>query len=268
MKKSRRQELKTNELSVYLQQGYEFIRKNATYLIGGTVIVVLILVVSMVNLRGTRRARAEAYQVDTELRFEDPTDEVLDRAREHATAFSKDATLAVRVRETYASKATQKALMLSEATERERKIELLKEALSVHEGIVRDFGNRADAVARAKWSIATISDSLAALGEMAPQQVRALYEAVADSATSPYRGAARDILDGFDVRFEELKVVTTRPAADTQPAVATIPPAGQEPTADAEGPGDEAASSLEEPIEEPEEEGVSDLPDPNVAVEP
>ena len=68
MKQSRRHELKTNELSIYLQQCYDFIRQHATWLIGGVAVGVLIIVVMLLNAQREERAMLDAYTSCQEIR--------------------------------------------------------------------------------------------------------------------------------------------------------------------------------------------------------
>jgi len=235
MKKSRRKELKTNILSVYLQQIYEAAARNATYLIGGFVVLVLVLVIGLVVQRNRHRALQEAWRQYYELRQQDVRlrPDVLNRTRSLASEYSEDADLGPMALKLQADQCYQLGLSLSESRERSRRLELMKEAKETYERLIRQFASRPDVVAVARMSLAAVEESLVLAGESDITAVRDCYQQLIDGKPNPYQQLARDQLEDLDKRIESLEIVATRPAETTRPAEATRP---AETTRPAEGP--------------------------------
>lgn len=223
MKQTRRKELKTNVLSVYLQQIYEAVVQNATYLVGGLVVILAVLVIGLLVQRNRHRAEQAAWTQYVELRAGDVITDpgLLDRARALAAERRDDANLGLQVQELYASLAYKSGLHLTAPADRQRRIELLKEASDAYRRLIDQAGERRDVADSARMSLAAVEESLALAGEGQVDEARRLYQQLAESKTSPYRDTARKMLDEMDQRMARLQIVATRPAEATQPAPAT-----------------------------------------------
>ncbi len=237
MKHTRRKELKTNELSVYLQQIYEAAARNATYLIGGVVVVVLVLVIGLLVQRNRNRAELDAWNSYSEIRSGDVVSDpaLLDRARGLAAGYGDNSDLGPLVLELQASLGHQRSLSTTRPVENAPEIKLLKEARGSYERLLEKFGQRADVAARARMSLASVEETLLVAGQGNIQTVRKHYQQVIDAEPNPYQDIARDLLANLEERVARLEIVapaelpasepaaTTKPAPDTKPAPAAKP---------------------------------------------
>jgi hypothetical protein len=227
MKHRRRQELKTNELSIYLQQAYEFITRNATYILGGVVVVVLIVVVGMLNARSQHRAELDAVTKCNDLIRGDVVKDpkLLDDAKTLVAEYGSHASLGPVVLELEASLSNRLAVSLVGPSERGRRIELFKQGKAACARAMSEFSKKPEVVARARMTEASLDESLLLEGEGDKETIRKLYQQVIDGPSSPYQSVAKELLASLDERIAKLEIVATRPA-ETAPAASTRPVSG------------------------------------------
>lgn len=222
MKQARRKELKTNELSLYLQQVYEAASRNATYIIGGVVVVVLVLVVGLIVRRNRLVAQQDAWRTYYNIRDESAklTPELVDQARSLAASHSGDRDLGPRVLQLQGDLAYAMAISLSPNQEKERRAELFNEAKTAYEQEIRSFSVKPEVVARARLSLASVEESLAVENHGDGAVARSLYQEVIDGGVSEFQADAKARLASLDERLIPLPIVASRPA---EPAVTTMP---------------------------------------------
>jgi len=223
MKQARRKELKTNELSVYLQQVYETASRNATYIIGGVVVVVLVLVIGLMVRRNRLVARQDAWRTYYSIRDQSAvvTPELIDQARNLGASHGSDDDLGPRVSQLRADLAYALAITLSPIEQKERRTELFNEAKAAYEQMIHQFGSRPNVVARARMSLAAVEESLALAGQGDRAAVRRLYQDMIDAPVSVFQADAEARLDSLDERLTRLPIIATRPAQ--APIIATRP---------------------------------------------
>jgi len=219
MKQRRRQELKTNELSIYLKQAYDFLTRNATYVFGAAVVVALIIVVGTLNVRSQRRARADtAARLELIQSGEVTRDaKLLDELKDMASTYGTDPGLGPEILDMQASLAHQLALNLTTEADKTRRAELLKEAKATCEQAIRTFPSRTDVVARSRLVMATVEETLLSDHQGDLDRIRALYQQIIDGPPSPYKELARERLETLATRTAPLEIVSSRPAP-TRPA--------------------------------------------------
>src|SRR5687767_12970875 len=130
MKQTRRKELKTNELSIFLHQMYDSIQRNATYLLAGIVVVVIVLVIGLYVQHRRHKTMTDAWTSYYEVRELDVTTkpEALDRARELADKYGDNAQLGPEVLQLRGDLTHEVALGLVKPEDEDRRIKLLEEA--------------------------------------------------------------------------------------------------------------------------------------------
>jgi hypothetical protein len=229
MKQTRRQELKTNELSVYLQQIVESARRNANYLIGGAVVVVVILTIGLLIRRSQQREMANAWTTYEELRRKDVTIEpaLRERAMDLVAAHEMDEDLGPLVLQLGARMNYELSLTLTGEEQQDRRLELINEAKRLCDTMLERYGDQGDVTARAAMGLAAIEESLLTMGRGERERVRQLYQMVIDGKPNPFKPLAESQLASLDERLEPIQIVATRPAsallAETRPAPATQP---------------------------------------------
>ena len=230
MKQARRKELKTNALSIYLQQVYETASRNATYLIGGVVVVVLVLVVALMVWRNRLAVQEDAWRTYYSIRDQSAavTPELLDQARLLAATNAQDRDLGPRVLQQKADLAYALAITLSPNLAKERRTELFNEAKAAYEQQIRQFISQPDVVARSRLSLASVEESLAIASGSDGSAARRLYQEVIDSGVSAFRADAETRLASLDDRLTRLPIVASRPAEPaaippSAPAIQTMP---------------------------------------------
>lgn len=252
MKQSRRQELKTNELSVLLQQAYETASRNVNYIIGGVVLVILILVAMLYIQHRRTQAREDAWsrfnalQAQIEAVIDQP--EILDQAKGFAAEMQGNEELKPRANTLVADMAYKRAMHVSPTSNRDERLNLLKEARDRYQEVVTNQSERQPALAaRARLGLAAVEESLLMAGEGSREKAREQYEILAKGGLGLYSEMAADLLQTFDERVQPLKLVATRPAESpaTAPATrtATTQPAATQ-TATAQ-PGESVPASTE-----------------------
>ena len=214
MKHSRRQELKTNVLSVYLQQAYEKARLYANYIIGGAVIVVVIIVAGMVMRHSRLAALDQAQKTYSELRAGNVAQrpELIDQAGRLADEQGPDSEIGARARELQGDLAYQLA-MSPAIKDQAEKIRLLKQAQTIYEQLLGVSANRPGVAARLRMSLAATDESLYVAGEGSADDIRRLYQQVIDGPDESFKTLARAQLNSLDERLAKLTIVATQPAA-------------------------------------------------------
>lgn len=234
MKKARRQELRTNELSIFLHQVYDSASRNANYVIGGAVAVVAILVICFAVYNSKQTARQTAWNDYYSLReksFRSMDDkpnqkaELIDEVRKLSEQHRSDGELGARFMELAVDIAYGQALRASPTTERERRLTLLKEAKSAAAQILEHYASQSDVAPRTRMALASIEESLVLMGEGNLDTVRKLYQAVLDASPNPFVSQAKRQLETLDKRTTKLELVATRPAEPpaTQAVGASLP---------------------------------------------
>jgi hypothetical protein len=240
MKQARRKELKTNELSLYLQQIRDAAARNSSYIIGGVVLVVLILMIGLYVQSSRHEAEAARWAEYREIQKEAATEvkpETLDRAESLAQQTAGDPKLGPDARELHASLAYRRALETSPVSNLDDYVRLLNEAKASYQTMIDQYASRADVVARGRMGLATTLESLAVVNKAEISDVAKQYRQVAESGDATWAETAKSRLDTLPERTKPLQIVATRPAepVETAPAPATLPaetaPAPAEPAA-------------------------------------
>lgn len=277
MKQSRRQELKTNDLSVYLQQTWEAIQRNATYLIGGLVVVVLLVVAVMYNRRTAAEASDAAWVTLLGLQQRsalDPSRDLLTDIESAVGAFGNREDVGTRLLELRGQTSLRVASTLGPDADRKERIDLLKQAQSDLESVVSRGKVGPVLVNGARMNLAAVHESLALLGEEADgvEKARELYQKVIAEEDQPYADLAKRLKGVLDEPLKPIELATTRPASATQPAsmpaslVETQPAPEEtspaEPPVSEAPPAEENASPAEEETSPTEPEVDSPAPAP------
>ncbi len=225
MKQSRRKELKTNELSLYLQEVRDGMMRHSSYIIGGIVVVVLILMIGLYvqhNRHETEAAHSRAYREIQQALMEGKTD-VIDRASVLAGATADDARLGPQAAELYARLLYAKAMTISPLSESPERAELLDKSQKAYEALLSKYSDRADLVARTRLSLADVQETLYVAGKGGLEPIRELYREVVKAKVAPYAEMAASRLETLDARTMKLQVVATRPAEVPASAPASAP---------------------------------------------
>jgi hypothetical protein len=245
MKQSRRKELKTNELSIYLQQIYDFLSRNVTYVVGAAVVVGLIIIVGTLNVRSQRRARADTAERLQLIQAGDvtPDAKLLDELKDMATDYGNDPGLGPEILGMQASLANQLALNLTTEADKPRRDQLLQEAKAACERQIRDFGNRPDIVARARLVMATVEETMYMDHKATLDQIRDLYKQIIDGPPNPYQELAKERLNTLAERTAPLKLVPAPPPPPPTPVATAPAPTTTRPSTSATGPARPATSN-------------------------
>lgn len=232
MKPSRRHELKTNELSVFLKQVYAGAAQNLNYVIGGVVVVVAILVVGLYVQRHREKSREEAWAKFTDLQSsaDQPTQALVDSARELAAAHQGSGDLGPRSAALAADAAYGLALSLDPAKESAKRLELLRDARSRYEGMIERYSDQPAVVAAARFSLAKTEESLLMAGESTKEKVLAQYQILAKDEHGAFKALADKAMKTLDERTQPLKVVASRPA-EAPAAIPNTQPTATQPEA-------------------------------------
>jgi len=219
MKQARRKELKTNELSVYLQQCYDMAARNSSYIIGGVVIVVLVLIVGLMVRRNRLAAEQDAWRAYYNIREQSSTvtPELVDQARLLAAEHGSERQLGPRVLQLKGDLVYASAMVLSPNREQQRRLELFNEAKATYEQEIDQFGSKPDIVAKARMSLAAVEESLAIAGQVDGSAARTLYQEVVDSGPNAFQAEAEEKLNSLEERLAKLPIVASRPAEETLP---------------------------------------------------
>lgn len=231
MKQARRKELKTNELSIYLHQVQEAIARYSSYIIGGVVAVVLVLVIGLYvqhNRHETQAANWRTYRELMKSTAEQPKPEDLTRTRSLVDETAGDPNLGPLAVELHADTAYQRAMSLSPLNSVPERKQMLETARDGYQKILDQFGSRADLAARARLGLAAVAETLYMDGngdwKAAEDQYRKLEE-----GKGVFAQIARERRETLAQRTEKLRIVATRPAEPvaTAPAPVAAVPASQ-----------------------------------------
>ncbi len=227
MKQTRRKELKTNELSIYLQQIQEAVGRHSNLIIGGVVVVVLILVAGLLvqrNRHATRQAAWENYH-GIQSRMTTITPELIEEARQLAEDTRNQGDLGPLAMELHADLNYSLAITLQGEPERTK--QLLQNAKSIYEQTLARFGSLPAVAARVRMSLAAVEESLLVAGEGDVERIRKLYQQVIDDPASGFSADASGQLATLDRRLIPLEILATRPAEE--PGAAAAPAAQLQP---------------------------------------
>lgn len=224
MKKERRQELKTNELSVYLEQAYEAVQQYATYIIGGIVAVVLVLVIALVVQRNRHASEQLAWSTYYNLRSQmaQVDASLISQARALAQDHGGEAEFGPRAMELEADLHYRLA-MTGEGLPTAERVEHLNKAKAIYERVIGRYGKSLAAAAGAQMSLAATLESLYVLGEGQLDVIRETYTKIIDGPENPFQVDAQQQLETLDERTRRLALVATRPAEETATQTPTTP---------------------------------------------
>lgn len=230
MKQSRRQELKTNELSILLQQLYDAANRHARYLWGGLAVVLIVLTVGMVVQRNRRSGAEEAwreyYAIAESKLAEKP--ELLDQVRTLAASKGDHAEIGPAVLFMQARLLYESALSMNKEADTSKRIERLQEARGVLDRLISGFSRQPDVVARAQLLLASVQESLFVEGQGDKETIRGLYQKLLTAGDGVYRKQVEERISTLDDRLQKIDIVTPPPA--TAPAVTGVPTDAPTPT--------------------------------------
>ncbi len=232
MRKSRRQELKTNVLSVKLQEAYAWIQRNSSYLTAGVVAVVAILIVAMVVQRNRQAAIDRAERTYLEIQSGNVVEkpDLVDQAGRLADEQGLESPLGVRAAELQANLAYQLG-MTAGLQDRETMVSRLKQAKGIYEHLLAQKPAHASAASWRMGLAATEESLFIADAGGSKEAIRKLYQDVIDGPTSSFQVLAKEKLESLDARLARLTIVATQPASAPAPMIipttspATLPPA-------------------------------------------
>lgn len=224
MKQTRRKELKTNELSIYLQQIRETAVKNATYIVGGLVIVALILVIGLTVQRNRLKAEGERWREYREIQTAVARGETdaLSRAANLAEQTAGNPRLGPRTLILYGDVLSEKAMTLSPLTQSEERVQLLESAKDQFQKVITNYSAQNETVLGARMKLASVAETLYIDGKGDLDLARKQYQEVLKAPHNPFRETAQTQLDTLTERTQKLQVVATRPA-ETAPAPVATP---------------------------------------------
>lgn len=224
MKQSRRQELKTNVLSVKLKEAYEAIVRNSSYIIGGAVAIVVILIIFVVVQRNRQAAIDQAERTYIEIRSGNVVEkpDLIEQAGRLAEEQGPTTPLGAKAAELQGDLAYQLA-MHAGLKNRTEMISRIKQAKAAYEPLLSQKTDDPGEAARLRMRLAAAEESLCVAGEGSAETVRKLYQAVIDGSDLSYKTIAQELLKSLDDRLAKLKIVATQPAS--APATAAAAPA-------------------------------------------
>jgi hypothetical protein len=265
MKQARRQELKTNELSVYLRQIYEWLNDHSTQVIWGVVIAAAILVIALYARQRAHAKREAGWQEYEAIRKLNPLEDeaAIARAQDLVAEYGDQRPLGIFGRETLARMLYVKGMQLDPLSESEEQIELLKQSKAAYQDMLEAASDDDSAVQRAHVALAAIEESLAIHGQGRPEEARKHYEALTRAEPALFGDLAKQQLQTLEDRLADLPMVATRPAAEpeteavseAEPETAEAPaePAAETPPAPPEtAPGEPSPAPAEPAASRPE----------------
>lgn len=215
MKQTRRKELRTNELQLWLRQAGQSIQQNSTYILAGVLAVVAILVIGLLIQQRRHNRQQAAWKMYYELRDKDVSADpaALDRVRELASAWGRDSNLGPFALQLKGTMQSRLAMSLSTPGDQERKIQLLKDARATYEQMLGQYEKRGPIAAEARVSLAGIEESLVVLGAGEPAKVRQYYQELIETRPNAYADYAVQRLAELDQLLRPIEIIATRPAA-------------------------------------------------------
>jgi len=233
MKQTRRKELKTNELSIFLQQIRDAVTQHSNYVIGGIVLVVLILVIGLYVQSSRHAAETRRWNEYHELQREAATGiqpETIERATRLAQETEADPLLGPLARKLAADLTYQRALDMSPIGGSAERTELLETAAQDYRKLINTWPDRKELVAQARLGLASVAESLYVAGQENELQVaREQYQKVIEAGNTGFTSTAEERLNTLEERTRPMKIVATRPAepgvaaTSSAPATATAP---------------------------------------------
>jgi len=232
MKQTRRKELKTNELSLYLQQIRESAVQYSNYIIGALVVVVIILIIGLSVQRSRVKAETDRWREfrDIQTAVAQNEGDPASRASALADQTAGDAKLGPLAMGLYGDILREKAMTLSPVVKNPERDQLLEKARGVYEKMIQTYSNRPEVVSEARMKLASVAESLYVDGKGDLELARKQYEEVIKNPQSAFRDVAQRQLDTLAERTQRLEIVASRPAesapapATTQRAVPTFTP--------------------------------------------
>jgi hypothetical protein len=234
MKQARRKELKTNELSVQLQNLYASVERNSTLIIAVVLAFVAIFVICLLIYQRRENNRQAGWAAYHDLQTKDPSTsrDALDNARQLASTWGSDRSLGPAVLALKGTMEHRLAMSLPDPQSKDQKIQLLKEASGTYKELLDRFGDSSQVKAQALMSLAGLEESLAILGQGSPEKVRQYYQDLV-SEPNTYTQFAKQNLAQLDERLKPIQIIATRPAATLPKWPETMPaetmPAGVRP---------------------------------------
>ncbi len=225
MKQTRRQELKTNTLSVHLARIYENAQAYSSYITSGLVVVLLVIVVGAY----VRHSRQVATQTGWKRFYEiaDPSADaggevdLITKAERLADEYAGHRQIGFAARELQADLTYEEAMKLSPTGgDRARRVELLKSARRIYQELLDAHGREPMAAARLRMSLAACIENLVLLDEARVEEAQTLYQQVAADPASPFKPLAEKMAQTLAARIAPLTIVATRPA-ETAPEAAS-----------------------------------------------
>lgn len=258
MKQARRKELKTNELSIYLEQIRDAAVRYSNYILGGIVLAVLILMIGFYVQ--SSRAQAESarwteYREIQQQANQSINADLIARAERLAQETAADPRLGPVARELHAELAYQAGLDTSPVSNPEQFTAFLNQARESYQKLINEHAKRPDVTARARLGLAATLENLLVVGKAQPQDAAEQYRQVAESKNEAYADLARSRLDTLPERTRPLTIVATRPAETApEPLIDVNAEAATEPAApNGEQPAPEQpAAAPEAPAPAPE----------------
>lgn len=241
MKQARRKELKTNELSIYLQQIQEAVVRNSNYIIGGIVVVVLILMIGLYVRSSRHQAEAARWNELEELQRQAATElkpETIERAQRLANDTTGDKLVGPKARELHADLVYQQAMDLSPVSKPDEYAGLLNEAKQSYQAMINTYADLPTVVARGRLGLASTLESLHAVDKAQVDEVRKQYEQIIESgkankALAPYVETALMRMETLTERTRPLQIVATLPAEPVETAPAPAESGTTQPEAEA-----------------------------------
>jgi hypothetical protein len=215
MKHSRRQELRKNDLSVWLQNAVDWINQNANYIIGIAGVVIAVMLISWYLRHQARTVEAAGWSEYYEIAEGQGVEEMevlLRRASALADDFEDDRNLGPLALELQADLLYSEALDMIEPDKKSERLEQFKKAGDLYQTVISRYGRRTDVVARATMSLAAAKENLVVLGDGNKDEVRDLYQKVVDLPHTAFEPIAEERLKTLDDRLAKLEIVATQPA--------------------------------------------------------
>ena len=234
MKQTRRKELKTNELSIFLQQTWDSIARNSNYVLGGIVVVALVLAIGLFMKHSAAQTEARQWQEyrDIQQAVAEGKDDALDRAEALANQTAGNAKIGPQALSLYADMLHDKAMAISPIPHSPERDTLLEKAENRYQQLIRTYAGRPDVVSAARMRLAAVTETLYVAGksdrlEIAKQQ----YKEIQKDEKNAFATLAKQKLDTLVARTAKIETVETRPAEPTPEAAATKPTATKTETA-------------------------------------
>lgn len=229
MKQTRRKELKTNELSIYLQQIRDTAIQNSNYIIGGLVVVVIILIVGLSVQRSRVKAEADRWLEFTNIQnaMSQGSGDPMDRAKALADLTTSDKKLGPRALDLYGDMLREKAMSISPTDQAPERAQLLEQAKSAYEKLIQTYSSQSEVVLEARMKLAALAETQYVDGKGDIEPARQQYQEVLKNPNNAFATAAQQQLDSLAKRTKRLQIVASRPAESAPAAAATTQPASK-----------------------------------------